>query len=326
MNDNQKDILDNVKIAVLLPCYNEEVTVKKVVEDFKQVLPEAVVYVFDNNSTDQTANYAREEGAIVIHSPAQGKGNVVRHMFQVIEADYYILCDGDDTYPAEAAPILIKTCIKEKAAMVIGVRKSSNKNQAYRRYHRFGNRMFSWLISRLFAIKILDVLSGYRVFSKEFVQLVPLHGRGFEIETELTLQAIAKKFMIKQIPVSYRERPEGSVSKLNTFSDGLLIIRFIIILFRDYKPMSFFTVVGLIFVLTSLSIGIVPIMDYVNFRTVVHLPLAILATGIGILAALTLSIGLILGVVAKYHNETFQLFRSLVSSKEKLNKEDYFEN
>ncbi len=299
-------------VAVLIPCLNEEVTIGKVVRDFEEALPGAGIFVFDNRSTDRTAAVARSAGAQVIFAPRRGKGNVVRQMFAEVDADLYLMVDGDGTYPASFAPRLIAEYEKGGVDMVVGVRMSAFREKSFRRFHLLGNRLVAGLISYLFSAKVSDVLSGYRVFSRDFVKSVPLRSQGFEIETEMTLQALAKGFPIREIPIEYGERPEGSFSKLNTFSDGFLILKAIAMVFKDYKPLAFFSLLSAALLVVTLVAGMFPIMDYIETRYVSHVPLAILATGTGILSALSLSIGLILDTIAKYHRENFELFRRLV--------------
>jgi len=297
------------KVAVLIPCYNEEATIDKVVSDFKEGLPEADIFVFDNNSTDKTAEIAKRTGATVIHSYRQGKGNVVRHMFDDVEADIYLMVDGDDTYPAAAANLLIEQLQKGDEAMVVGCRMEAFEKRSFRRFHQFGNRLVAKLISLLFKIKVTDVLSGYRAFSREFAKTVPLMSEGFEIETEMTLQAAAKKFKIKEVPIKYTKRPKGSHSKLNTYSDGFLIIKSIIMIFKDYKPLVFFTACSAVLTIACLFFGFAPIRDFYTTGKVAHFPRAILAAAVGILATLSFAIGLILDTISKYHNENFVLWR-----------------
>jgi len=297
-------------VAVLIPCLNEEVTIRKVVEDFNQVLPGARIYVFDNNSSDRTAVVASGAGATVVHVPLKGKGNVVRKMFTKIDAKIYIMVDGDDTYPASMAPALINE-LTGGADMVVGARISSYESGSFRMFHMFGNRLVAWLISKIFSVRLRDVMSGFRVFSPAFVKGVPLLARGFEVEVEMTLQALAKSFVIKEVDIPYQKRPEGSLSKLNTISDGILILKSILVIFKDYKPLTFFSMLSLFFFAFSLTVGTFPIMDYVEYRAVYHIPLAVLAMGSMILSALSLAIGLVLHTLARYQMETFQLIRRL---------------
>lgn len=302
------------EIAVLIPCYNEELTIEKVVNDFRRELPDARIYVFDNNSVDATALLASGAGATVIVSPQQGKGNVVRHMFLEINVDVYLLVDGDDTYPAESARTLIDALHSTGADMVVGMRLQSSQKEigAFRLFHRFGNRLVAGLISSLFRAKVVDVMSGYRALTKAFVKGVPLCSEGFEIETEMTLQALTKQFVIREVPIDYGVRPEGSSSKLNTYSDGYRVLRSIFIIFKDYKPLYFFSVLSLFLAFLSVLCGVLPIVDYIAARYVLHVPLAILAVGAGILSAISMSIGLVLDTIAKYHAENFEMLRRAI--------------
>jgi glycosyltransferase involved in cell wall biosynthesis len=240
------------KVAVLIPCFNESGTVGKVVTDFKVALPQAAIYVFDNNSTDDTGRIAQENGAVVVPSLRQGKGNVVRHMFDYVDADIYLMVDGDDTYPVVHAHELIHLIETGQADMAVGTRLSNFAHRSFRSFHQFGNHLISKMIRVLFGVKVADVLSGYRAFSRDFVKTVPLMSGGFEIETELTLQAISKNFAIKEFPINYGSRPRGSYSKLNTFSDGFLILKATFIILKDYKPLLFFSSVSAILALLSL--------------------------------------------------------------------------
>lgn len=297
------------RVAVLIPCYNEAITVGQVIAGFRTHLPGSQIYVFDNCSTDNTAEVARQAGAHVVFSPKPGKGNVVRHMFNAIEAETYLMTDGDSTYPAELGPVLIETLRARHADMVVGTRMASYAESAFRRFHVFGNRMVAKLISLLFGVKVTDVLSGYRAFSREFVKTVPLVSSGFEIETEMTLQAAAKGYSILETPVTYGARPEGSVSKLNTFTDGFLVLKALFFIFKDYRPLVFFSAVSFLLFLASLVAGSAPIYDYIHFRYVYRVPLAVLAAAFAIISILTFFVGIILETVRKYHAESFELWR-----------------
>jgi glycosyltransferase involved in cell wall biosynthesis len=303
------------KIAVLVPCYNEEVTVEKVVRDFKRELPDSVIYVYDNNSTDRTAELARKAGAIVVTSPIQGKGNVVRQMFDEIEADVYILTDGDDTYPAEDVHELIEVFEKKGYDMLVGSRLSEFEDKSFRRFHQIGNKLITGLIGILFHVPISDMLSGYRIFRRSFVKTIPLMSSGFEVETELTLQSVAKGFRFGEHPIPYRKRPEGSYSKLNTWSDGFLVLKSIFLIFRYYRPLFFFTAVSLIFALFSLIAGYQPVIEYIEMKYVYAVPRAILASGLGVLSLFSLGIGMILETVIRLHNEKFLLLSRILSKK-----------
>lgn len=228
------------KIAVLIPCYNEAKTIEKVIKDYKKALPMADIYVYDNNSTDKTADIAKKNDTIVVHEYRQGKGNVIRSMFRDIDADCYLMIDGDDTYPSENAKEMCDLVLEGKADMVIGDRLSSTYFRENKRpFHNFGNRIVRFLINKLFKNDIKDIMTGYRAFSYDFVKNFPVLSKGFEIETEMTIHAVDKNFKIVEIPVTYRDRPEGSSSKLNTYSDGIKVLKTIATLFKEYKPMSF---------------------------------------------------------------------------------------
>jgi glycosyltransferase involved in cell wall biosynthesis len=300
------------KVAVLLPCYNEAATIGKVVADFRRALPTAEIFVFDNASDDGTARVAAEAGAAVVHSPRRGKGNVVRHMFETVQADVYVMADGDDTYPAHESVGLIRVLREANADMVVGTRLKEHEQGAFRALHEFGNKFISRLISKLFSAPVTDVLSGYRVLDHNFVRTLYLQSSGFEIETEITLQALVKNRVIEEVPVRYGERPAGSHSKLSTFSDGALILKAVLLVFRDYKPLVFFSFVsGLCFTL-GLVAGWYPMADYVRTQFVSHVPLALLAAALEILAVLFFGIGLILNAIARFHMESQGMVGNLI--------------
>lgn len=293
------------KIAVLLPCYNEEQTIEKVVRDFKRELPEATIYVYNNNSTDRTAEIAASiEGVVVRNEYRQGKGNVIRSMFRQIDADCYIMADGDDTYPAEHAREMARMVLEENMDMVIGDRLSSTYFVENKRaFHNFGNRLVRWLINKLFAGNIKDIMTGYRAFSYDFVKLMPIESNGFEVETEMTINALDKKFNICEIPVQYRDRPEGSVSKLNTVKDGMRVIGTIFRMFKNYRPMVFFGLLSaVLFVLGSVGFMSV-FIEYLQTHLVLRFPTLIVAT-VTILASIILfSSGLILDIIIRKHRQ-----------------------
>ncbi len=297
------------KIAVLIPCYNESKTIAKVVADYRKVLPQADIYVYDNNSTDNTAELAEKAGAIVRFEPRQGKGNVIRTMFREIEADCYLMIDGDDTYPAENAPEMCELVLSGQADMVIGDRLSSTYfTENKRLFHNFGNRIVRLLINMIFHNHVNDIMTGYRAFSYEFVKGFPVLSKGFEIETEMTIHAVNKNFKLKEIPVAYRDRPKGSVSKLNTYSDGFKVLKTIGYLFAEYKPALFFNCLALVFLLGSIILGIPPFAEYFKTGIVLRFPSLIVA-GIFLIIALLLSAtGIILQVVAKKHRELYELY------------------
>ena len=298
------------KVAVLIPCYNEAVTIGKVVDDFKRVLPDADIYVYDNNSKDDTAAIAEDHGAIVRTEPRQGKGNVVRQMFREIDADYYIMVDGDDTYPAEAAPRLLAPLMNDAADMTVGDRLSNGTygEENDRAFHGFGNNLVRWLIKVIYGYAFDDVMTGYRAFNRIFVKTMPVLSEGFQIETELSIHAVDKRFRITDVPIDYRDRPEGSYSKLSTFGDGAKVLRAIASLFKDHKPMAFFGWLALILIVLGLIAGIPVIAEYFQTGLVPRFPTAILAIALVICGALSFTAGIILDTVAKTGRKQWELF------------------
>lgn len=297
------------KIAVLIPCYNEASTIKKVVTDFKKALPEADIYVFDNNSTDKTDEIAKKAGAIVEYEYKQGKGNVIRSMFKNIDADCYLMIDGDDTYPKENAREMCNLILEGKADMVIGDRLSSTYFKENKRpFHNFGNVLVRSLINYLFKSNVKDIMTGYRAFSYEFVKTFPVLSKGFEIETEMTIHALDKNFLLKEIPVEYRDRPSDSVSKLNTFKDGTRVLKTIARLFKEYKPMIFFGILSLIFLIISICFGTPVFIEYFQTGLVPRFPTLIFAGFMLIVSLLLLICGIILEVVVKKHRQLFEMF------------------
>lgn len=284
------------RIAVLIPCYNEEVCIATVIRDFMTALPDASIYVFDNNSSDRTAEVAKQAGAIVYGVPMQGKGNVVRRMFADIEADAYVLVDGDDTYHAASAPMMVSRLFAKNLDMVVSKRISDEK-AAYRPGHRFGNWVLTEFVGRLFGRSFSDILSGYRVFSRRFVKSFPASATGFEIETELTVHALGLRMSVEEIASPYKSRPDGSVSKLNTYRDGIRILLTILKLYRLERPLSFFGGIGAILVLASLGIAIPLFVTYLQTGLVPRLPTAVLVTGMNLTACISLASGLILDTV-----------------------------
>lgn len=301
--------MNNEKIAVLIPCYNEEVTIKKVIEDFKKELPKADIYVYNNNSKDKTYEIASKCDAIVRNEYNQGKGNVVRRMFREIDADIYVMVDADDTYPAEFVHKLIEPIRNKTADMVVGDRLSNGtyKKENKRMFHNFGNNLVKKAINTIFKSNLNDIMSGYRAFNKMFVKNIPVLSSKFEIETEMTLHALDKKFIVKEIPIEYRDRPEGSVSKLNTVNDGMKVIKTIIKMYKDFKPRKFFWSIGIIIMLLGIIIGIPVILEFVKYRYIFKIPSAILATGLEILAMIILQCGVILDTIVKQHREDYEL-------------------
>ena len=296
------------KIAVLIPCYNEALTVGKVVRDFHEALPEADIYVYDNNSTDGTDKIAEEAGAIVRYEYKQGKGHVIRSMFRDIDADCYLMIDGDDTYPAENAREMCDLILAGKADMVIGDRLSSTYFRENKRpFHNTGNRLVRFLINTLFHNDIKDIMTGYRAFSYLFVKGFPVLSNGFEVETEMTIHAVDKNFSLKEIPVQYRDRPEGSVSKLNTYMDGLIVLKTIASLFKEYKPLLFFSLIAVVFLITGLVI-IIPAFDlYFKTGVVEKFPSLIVGCFAITIAILCFVAGLVLDVIAKKHKQVYEL-------------------
>ena len=296
------------KIAVLIPCYNESKTIAKVVADYKSALPEADIYVYDNNSSDGTDEIARKAGAIVRYERRQGKGNVIRSMFREIDADCYLMIDGDDTYPADNARQMCDFVLQGGVDMVIGDRLSSTYFEENKRpFHNFGNSLVRTLINRLFHSNVKDIMTGYRAFSRCFVKHFPVLSRGFEIETEMTIHALDKNFLLKEVPIKYRDRPEGSVSKLNTYSDGFKVLMTIARLFRDYKPFVFFTSVFLLCLLIALGMDIPVIAEYLDTGLVPRFPTLIVSGVIATIGVMFFFCGIILEVITKKHKQLFEL-------------------
>jgi glycosyltransferase involved in cell wall biosynthesis len=299
---------DNARVAVLLPCYNESLTIGKVVQDFRRELPQAEIWVYDNNSTDGSAELARAAGANVRRVTRQGKGHVVRRMFQEVDADCYLMADSDDTYPAEAARELIAPVLAGEADMVNGDRLSSTyATENKRRFHSFGNWLVCTLIRRLFHYDIADVMTGYRAFSWRFAKHCPVLSSGFEIETEMTIFALDKRMAIKEIPIAYRDRPKGSFSKLNTFADGFRIIRTIFTLLRNYRPLFFFGSIAAILFLTAAVLAAPIIVVFLRIGLVPRFPTFIFACTLAICGALSIVCGLILESTKRYGDQLFEI-------------------
>ncbi|WP_165040839.1 glycosyltransferase family 2 protein [Dysgonomonas sp. ZJ709] len=297
-----------MKIAILVPCYNEGLTIRKVVSDFKRVLPEADIFVYDNNSSDNTIEEATSAGAIVRTETTQGKGAVVLSMFRDIDVDYYLLVDGDDTYPAEAAKELLECIEKTNADMVIGDRLSNKTYLAEnkRPFHNFGNDLVKKLINQFYHSSLNDILSGYRLFSRRFVKNYSSLISGFELETDLTIYCLNYDFKIHEIQIDYRDRPEGSVSKLNTYKDGYKVLKLFFNLYRLYKPLSFFTLISAFILLIGLILGVFPIIDYIEYQYVYKVPTAIAAVASVIIAVLLYTCGLILDNISKFDKKNFK--------------------
>ncbi len=309
------------KIAVLIPCYNEELTIEKVIKDFKSELPEAEIYVYNNNSRDNSYEIAKKSGAIVRNEYKQGKGNVVKAMFEQIDADIYILVDADDTYPAESATKLVEA-IRNGADMAVGDRLSNGtyEKENKRRFHGLGNSLVKNAINFLFKTNLHDIMSGYRAYNKKFVKNFPILTKSFEIETEMTLHALDKNYIIKEIPIEYRDRPDGSVSKLNTMSDGIKVIKTIITMFKDYRPLKFFGIIAFILLVLGLIIGIPVILEFMKTRYVSKVPSAILATGFVMLAFIIEQCGIVLSTTVKKNKELYELNILRYHQLEDLNK------
>jgi glycosyltransferase involved in cell wall biosynthesis len=301
-------MMHNGKIAVLIPCYNESATIAKVVIDYKKALPEADIYVYDNNSTDGTDDIARGAGAIVRYEYRQGKGNVIRSMFRDIEADCYLMIDGDDTYPADNARRMCDMVLLEGGDMIIGDRLSSTYfDENKRPFHNMGNSLVRWLINKLFAAEVKDIMTGNRAFSRNFVKHFPVLSKGFEIETEMTIHALDKNFYIREIPIQYRDRPKGSVSKLNTYSDGFKVLMTIARLFRDYKPFMFFSVVAFIVLVGAMLLFMPVLIDYLQTGLVPRFPTLIVSVLLVLLGFMFFFCGIVLEVIIRKHKQLFEI-------------------
>ena len=295
------------RIAVLIPCFNEEATIAKVVTDFKSVLPDAVIYVYDNNSTDNSVSLASAAGAVVRHEYRQGKGNVIRRMFREIDAEAYIMVDADDTYPAENAGAMVDLVLDRHADMVIGDRLSSTyEAENKRRFHNFGNNLVRSSINQLFHTSIRDIMTGYRAFSYEFVKTFPVLSSGFEIETEMTIHAIDRKMQIETVVVEYRDRPEGSESKLNTIPDGIKVLRTIVKLYRSYRPLRFFGIIAAILAALSVIFFIPVWMDYLRTGLVARFPTLIVCGIVMVVALLMFVAGVILSTLRQKDRRDFE--------------------
>ena len=304
-----QNVPEQGSVAVLIPCYNEAVTIGKVVDDFRRVLPEATVYVYDNNSSDGTGAIAREHGAVVRSERRQGKGNVVRQMMRDIDADYYLMVDGDDTYPAEAAPALLAPLMADEADMVVGDRLSNGTygEENDRAFHGFGNDLVRVLIKWIYGFEFSDVMTGYRAYNAVFAKTMPVLSPGFEIETELSIHAVDKRWRIAEVPIDYRDRPEGSESKLDTFSDGCKVLLMILSLFKDYRPLALFSWVSLLFCVLGLVAGVPVIAEFLATGLVPKLPSALLAVALVFIGILSFTCGLILDTVVKGTRKQYEL-------------------
>ncbi len=306
------------KIAVLIPCYNEEKTIAKVVADAKAALPEAVVYVYDNNSTDRTVETAQAAGAVIRHEYVQGKGNVIRRMFREIEASCYIMVDGDDTYPMEFAPQMVDQVLHYNADMVVGDRLSSTYfSENKRPFHNMGNSLVRSSINRLFDCEVKDIMTGFRAFSYGFVKTFPVLSKGFEIETEMTIHAVYNHMQIGNVIVDYRDRPEGSVSKLNTYSDGFRVLGTIFRLYRDYKPFGFFSILSLLLAAVSALFFVPVLLEYLSTGLVLKFPTLIVCGFVMLAAIQSFFAGLMLSNMAQKNRRDFEYRFNLVCEKER---------
>lgn len=307
------------KIAVLVPCYNESKTIKKVVSDFKTVLPEAVIYVYDNNSTDGTDEIAREAGAVVRYECQQGKGNVIRRMFSEIDAECYLMVDGDDTYPAESAPEMVRKILNDKADMVVGDRLSSTYFEENKRpFHNFGNSIVRWSINTLFKNDIKDIMTGYRAFSYRFVKTFPVLSKGFEIETEMSIHAVDKNMFVENVIIDYRDRPEGSESKLNTYSDGLKVLMTIVRLFRTYRPGRFFGIIAAVLAAISIVFFIPVFIAYTRTGVVEQFPTLLVCGFVMIASLLSFFAGQILKTIYQKNRQDFEMDLYRVTSEKQI--------
>ena len=295
------------KIAVLIPCYNEEKTIKKVVRDWKKELPEATIYVYNNNSTDRTAEIAKEAGAVVRDEYQQGKGNVIRRMFREIDAQCYVMIDGDDTYPAEFGREMVDKVLERKVAMVVGDRLSSTYFEENKRpFHNFGNSLVRGTINRLFRSNIRDIMTGYRAFSYQFVKTFPVLSKGFEIETEMSIHAVDKNMLVENVIIDYRDRPDGSESKLNTYSDGAKVLKTIMGLYKNYKPMQFFGLLAAILMIIALAMFMPVFVVYLKTGLVPNFPTLIVSGFIAMAALQSFFAGLVLSTIVQKDRQLFE--------------------
>ena len=309
------DINNKATIVILIPCLNEEITIGKVIQAFPDAIPEAKIIVFDNNSTDRSAEIARESGAEVILESRPGKGHVVASMFRKVDADYYVIVDGDDTYSAEHVRKLLDPVMKEQADMVVAVRLEEYTTTSFRPLHVFGNNLVRWLVNWIFKSNLSDIMSGYRAYSRELVQTIPILSSGFEVETELTIRILENGFRIEEVPLPYRERPDGSVSKLRTFHDGFRVLTEIAKIAKAYKPFTFFGGIGLVFILAGGISGIWLILDYLEDENINKAPTAILSTGLMLLGFGSMGIGILLNTISYRFRENMRQLHKIIRSR-----------
>lgn len=305
------------RIAVIIPCYDEELTIGQVIDDFKEYLPEAEIFVYDNNSTDRTVEIAREAGVQIGFEHRQGKGFVVQRMFREIDADIYVMIDGDSTYPVNEVRKLIAPVLADEADMVTGSRFAAASDSDVKRLNFVGNKFFLRTINYIFKVELTDILSGYRAFNRTFVKTLPLFGGGFEIETELTIKALARNYGVVEIPINLTRRPDGSNSKIRIFRDGLLILNMIFSLFRDYKPLTFFGFIGLVLMFLGLFPGGLVIWEFLKSGLVLRLPSAVLAVGLEISGMLAITVGLILHTIVRRSQEIEYQLRGIFEETQK---------
>ena len=306
------------KIAVLIPCYNEEKTIAKVVSDVKKFLPEAVTYVYDNNSTDRTVELATEAGAIIRHEYAQGKGNVIRRMFREIDAECYLMIDGDDTYPLDCAREMVAKVLEHQADMVVGDRLSSTYfTENKRPFHNFGNSLMRAGINGLFHSDIKDIMTGYRAFSYEFVKTFPVFSKGFEIETEMTIHAVNYNMQVENVIIEYRDRPEGSESKLNTYADGFKVLKTIMRMFKNYKPLEFFSIIAAVLFVVGMAFFIPVLIHFLEVGTVNKLPTLIVSGFVIMTAIICWFSGIILSTLVNQHKQDFEFQTQMVTNRYK---------
>ncbi|MBQ9155856.1 MAG: glycosyltransferase [Eubacterium sp.] len=307
------------RIAVLIPCYNEAKTIEKVITDFRHALPDATIYVYDNNSKDDTAAIARNAGAVVRHEYLQGKGNVIRRMFREIDAEVYVMTDGDDTYPAEFAPQMVDKVLNHNAAMVVGDRLSSTYfTENKRPFHNFGNSVVRSVINRLFKSEIKDIMTGYRAFSYEFVKSFPVISKGFEIETEMTIHAVDKNLQVENVIIDYRDRPEGSESKLNTYADGFKVLKTIVKLYKNYKPFEFFGIISVVLALLSIGFFIPVFVAYLMTGKVEKFPTLIVCAFVMVASLMTFVTGVELSSLKDQDRRDFEYTLNQINALKKL--------
>lgn len=313
---------DGPSVAVLIPCYNEELTIGTVVRSFREQLPHAKIYVFDNNSTDRTIAEAKAAGALISSERRQGKGYVVQSMFGRVDADIYVMVDGDGTYPAEEIHKLLAPVLADEADMVVGSRLHEQSDSQFKSLNRFGNRLFLSLVRSTFKVEITDMLSGYRVFNRNFVKGVPLFGGGFETETELTIKALERGYRIVEVPVNLTNRPSGSFSKIRIVNDGFRIVNTILTLLRDYKPLTFFGSSGIVLILLGTIPGLIVIFEFFETGLVLRLPSAVLAVGLVLAGLLAITVGLVLHTIVRRSQEfDYQLRKLLDETKYQIQRE-----